>query len=247
MNQYKNLAKFYDSLNSNAEYEKFIIYYNKIFKKFKISPKIIADLGCGSGTLTELLAKQGYDMIGIDMSTDMLNISMKKKIKSNLDILYINQDICSFELYGTTDAIVCALDTINHITNKKDVLSCFKTCNLYLDPFGIFIFDINTRYKFEQLLHGNSSVYESQDAFCVSEHTYDKKDKLFYYDITIFYKEQNDIYSRLTDCVIERAYTIEEITDLLNRAGFKNINIYDKFTFKKPHDKSERVFFVVRK
>lgn len=246
MEQYKNLAKFYDGLNSHVDYQKFVSYYEKIFNKFGFKPEIIVDLACGSGTLTELLALRGFDMIGIDISTEMLDIALNKKINSKQDILYLNQDICDFDLYGTTEAIVCALDGINHIINKNDLFSCFKNCRLFLDPRGVFIFDINTRYKFEKVLHGNSSVYESNDTFCVSEHTFDKKDRLFYYDIAIFNKAQDNNYSKLNDCIIERAYTIEEISDLLNRAGFKKISIFDNFTFKKPHDKSERVFFVAR-
>lgn len=246
MLQYNNLSKFYDDLNSHVDYQKFVLYYEKIFKKYKIKPEIIVDLACGSGTLTQLLSKQGYDMIGIDISSEMLDIALNKKIDSNLDILYINQDICSFDLFGTAEAMVCALDGINHIINKNDLMSCFKNCRLFLDPKGVFIFDINTKYKFEKILHGNSNVFESEGAFCVSEHTFDKKDRLFYYDITIFNRNDNDRYLKLNDCIVERAYSTEEIFDLLNRAGFKKINIFDSFTFKKPHEKSERVFFVAR-
>ena len=144
-------SNVYDKLQ-DADYDKFYSYYKSVFSKYNLDPKLVLDLGCGTGSIAVKMAKDGYDMIGLDLSFEMLDIARKKAEKENADILFLNQDMTDFELYGTVDAIISSMDSINYITEDGGLLKLFKLCNNYLNPDGIFIFDINSEYKLKEVL-----------------------------------------------------------------------------------------------
>lgn len=160
MKSYTGFASVYDLFMDNIPYDKWSSYVLDLLKEYNINDGIILDLGCGTGNITEPLAKAGYDMIGIDNSDEMLNIALDKKYENDLDILYLNQDMRSFELYGTVRAIVSICDSINYITSTEDLIEVFKLVNNYLDPEGIFIFDLNTIYKYSQI--GDRTIAENR-------------------------------------------------------------------------------------
>ena len=148
---YSGFAYIYDTLMKDYDYNCLIEYIEKIFERYKIKPNIILDLACGTGTICINMAQKGYDMIGLDISTDMLNVAQTKTRKLGLDILYINQNMTEFELYGTVDAIICTMDSINYIQDKNELIKLFKNVRNYLNPGGLFIFDINTEYRLKNI------------------------------------------------------------------------------------------------
>ncbi len=241
MNSYGNFAYIYDNL-IDQDYEKWADYIEEIFKINNVKPNLVLDLGCGTGSITNILASRGYDMIGIDMSVDMLNIAREKATEQGLDVLYLCQDIRNFELYGTVDAVICTLDVLNYLTDINHIDKTFKLFKNYLNPNGIFIFDINTEYKLKEIL-GNNTFYNEENGVCyVWENEYN--DKLSNQYLTFFNETEEGLYERFDEQHIQRAYSVEELKDLLSKNGFENLGIYKNLTFEKPQEKCEKIVFV---
>ncbi|MEG1294731.1 MAG: class I SAM-dependent methyltransferase, partial [Clostridium sp.] len=152
MEAYTSFARVYDTFMDNIPYEEWADYLQEILKREKVENGLVLDLGCGTGTLTEILASRGFDMIGVDNSVDMLEIAMEKKEQSGQDILYLLQDMRTFELYGTVGAVVSICDSLNYILEETELEQVFRLVNNYLDPGGVFIFDFNTVYKYKEIL-----------------------------------------------------------------------------------------------
>jgi SAM-dependent methyltransferase len=211
------------------------------------STNIIAELGCGTGNMTIPLSREGYDMIGIDLSPQMLSKAMDKARAEEQDILFLQQDMREFELYGTVDAIISICDSINYITEPNELLEVFKLVNNYLDPGGLFIFDINTIYKFENILAQNSFCETSDSSAYTWENYYDSETGINEFYTNFFIEdEETHLYSRHEEFHYERGYSIDEITELLNKAGLKLEAVYDELSLHAPTDKSKRIFFVAR-
>lgn len=147
MEAYTSFAAVYDTFMDNIPYEEWKSYLKELLKEYGVQDGLVLDLGCGTGTMTELLAADGYDMIGVDNSEEMLEIAREKQIKSGHEILYLLQDMREFELYGTVGAVFSICDSLNYITEPEELKQVFRWVNNYLDPGGIFIFDFNTEYK----------------------------------------------------------------------------------------------------
>lgn len=235
---YNEFSKFYDSL-IDMDYNRFVDYYKSILKKYSVSPKLIADLGCGTGTLTDLMHKQGFDMIGIDRSPQMLDIAKNK----NKDILYINQDMTEFELYGTVDVIYSSLDCINYIQDENLVKKVFSLVNNYLNYGGLYFFDISSYYKLSVIL-GNNTFVIDDDIFYTWENFFE--DDLLTMNLTFFEKCGN-LYKRFNEDQVQRAYKISDIVEFAKTAGLEVLGVFDEFTFDEPSEKSERIFFVLRR
>ena len=152
MEAYTSFASVYDTFMDNIPYEEWSKYLMGLLREYQVEDGLVLDLGCGTGNMTELLAKAGYDMIGVDNAEEMLEIAMEKRTESGHDILYLLQDMREFELYGTVKAIISICDSINYITEEEDLLEVFRLTNNYLDPKGVFIFDFNTVYKYSEIL-----------------------------------------------------------------------------------------------
>ena len=159
MEMYEDFALVYDRFMDETPYEEWCQFVVGRLKQDQITDGILLDLGCGTGSMTELLAKQGYDMIGVDLSDSMLDIAMEKRAQSGHNILYLQQDMREFELYGTVRAVICLCDSLNYLLKENDLLTTFKLVNNYLDPNGLFIFDFNTVYKYETVI-GERSIAE---------------------------------------------------------------------------------------
>lgn len=240
---YNRFAYLYDELINDVNYEEWLNYYFKIFQRYGLKPSLGLDLGCGTGNLTTLFSDKGVEMTGVDISEDMLMVAREKS--EGRDILYLNQDMREFELYGTVDFIVSSLDCVNYITDKRDLLKVMKLANNYLNPGGLFIFDINTPYKLENVIGNNTFILENDDVFCSWQNEYDKKRKTVDFYLT-FFCENNGVYQRFDEEHSERIYSIEEIKALIEGAGMRLLNIYNDLSFKAPTAKSERVFFVAQ-
>ena len=241
MENYTDFAYIYDKL-IDQDYEKWADYIEDIFKIHNKNPKLVLDLGCGTGSITSILAKRGYDMIGVDISPDMLNIAREKSADENLDILYLCQDIREFELYGTVDAIICTLDVLNYITNYNDLKQVFSLVKNYLNPDGIFIFDINTEYKLKNILGNNTFVYEEDGIFYTWENEF--TENISNQFLTFFVENKNGLYERFDENHIQRAYETQEIKKALE---VNNLNFdaeYSLFTTDKPDKKCEKTVIV---
>lgn len=242
---YQDFAYLYDALQQDVPYQEFADYYVKIMEKFSGEKGLCLDLGCGTGNMSMILDSMGFDVIGVDSSVDMLEVAREKAMEEERNILFLNQDMTSFELYGTVATVVSTLDCVNYITDKEALLRVFKLVNNYLDPKGLFIFDINSEYKIEHILGNNTYVNDDEDIFYSWQNSYDKEKKICTFDLTFFEKDE-DVYYRYDETHYERAYSIEEIRSLLEEAGMEVVAVYDNLSFDSPCDKSERIFFVAR-
>lgn len=242
---YSEFAYSYDMFMDNIPYESWGKYICELLMENGIRDGLVLELGCGTGNMTEILAGAGYDMIGIDISDDMLNIALEKKYESGHDILYLNQDMRDFELYGTVRAVVSVCDSVNYILNEEEVLKTFKLVNNYLDPGGIFIFDMITEKKFVNI--GDSTIADNRDdASFIWENTYYKEEKINRYDLTIFEKSEDGRYDRYDETHYQRVYDKEVIQKLLEEAGLEFVTAYNAISHDYPDNNSERIYYIAK-
>ncbi len=246
MEAYTSFAKVYDTFMDNIPYEEWSKYIIGLLKENHVDKGLVLDLGCGTGSLTQIMARAGYDMIGIDNADEMLDIAMEKKYESELDILYLLQDMREFELFGTVRAVISICDSMNYILEEDDLLQVFLLVNNYLDPGGIFLFDLNTVYKYEQIL-GERVIAENRDeCSLIWDNYYDKEECINEYDLSLFIKEEDDLYRKFEETHYQRAYELETIKQLIEQAGMEFVAAYDAFTTNPPKADSERIYVMAR-
>ena len=225
----------------------------------------ILDLGCGTGTLTELLARRGYDMIGVDNAQEMLQIAMEKRERSGLPILYLLQDMREFELYGTVGTVVSVCDSLNYLLEEEDIVQTFRQVNNYLYPRGIFVFDFNTVYKYATVI-GDATIAENrEDCSFIWENYYHEEQEINEYDLTIFVSEegraadgdsmrestedptQGMLFRRFQEVHYQRGYRLEQMRSFLVKAGLDFVMALDADTHGEVTDESGRIYVVARK
>nr|WP_314758434.1 class I SAM-dependent methyltransferase [uncultured Lachnoanaerobaculum sp.] len=246
MEQYTNFAKVYDLFMDNVPYDKWVEQIKDILYKENIKDGLICDLGCGTGAITERLANLGYDMIGIDNSYDMLDVAMEKKYASGHDILYLCQDMREFELYGTVRAIISRCDSLNYIRELSELKEVFAWVNNYLDPDGLFIFDMNTEYKYQNILGDNTFAEVREQASFIWENTYDIDKRINEYDLNLFIKLEGDNYKRFEERHVQKAYTFDEILSAIDSSNMVLEKYLDADTYGDVSEKTERILFVAR-
>lgn len=246
MEAYTSFAEVYDRFMDNIPYKDWCEYVTGLLNEYGIRDGLILDLGCGTGSLTELLAERGYDMIGVDNSEDMLQIAMDKREKSGKDILYLMQDMREFELYGTVRAVLSICDCMNYILEYEDMVKVFRLVNNYLDPGGIFIFDLNTIYKYETLMGESTIAEDREECSFIWDNYYDKESKINEYDLSLFIRQEEDLYRKYTENHYQRAYSLEEVKLAINEAGMDFVSAYDAFTQNPVKDTSERIYIIAR-
>ena len=246
MEAYTNFAQVYDLFMDNIPYIEWCDYITSLLQEYQISEGLLLDLGCGTGTLTEALSKKGYDMIVIDASLEMLEIAMEKHLASGSNTLYLLQDMRNFELYGTVKAIISICDSINYILTLEELIQVFSLVNNYLDPKGIFLFDLNTEYKYHTLLADNTIAEAREDSSFIWENYYDPDTKINEYHLTLFLKEKEELYHRYTETHYQRSYSLEEIQTALQKAGLTFLAAYDAFTREPVKADSERIYILAR-
>lgn len=247
MESYGGFASVYDLFMDGTPYEEWGDFVDRSLKEHGAAGGLVLELGCGTGTFTEYLAKKGYDMIGMDNSWDMLDIAMQKKEKSGLDILYLCQDMRAFELYGTVAAAVSVCDSVNYITEPEELLTVFSLVNNYLDPGGLFLFDFNTDYKYREVI-GDMVIAENRsEGSFIWENSYDEDSKLNEYDLTVFKPaEDSDLFEKIEEVHIQRGYTLKEIKNLIVGAGMVFEKALDADTREEVTDQSERIYVFAR-
>ncbi len=241
MEAYSKFAEIYDVLMEDVPYSKIADLVDAKIKKYNIKNNIVLDLACGTGTLTKKLAEKGYEMIGADASAEMLQMAQEK----NPGTLFLNQPMEDFELYGTVGAIVCSLDSVNYLLDDESLYKTFRLCNNYLEPHGLLIFDINTEYKFKNVLADNIFTFDNEEIFYAWENNYVEEEKLCDFYLTFFVKER-ERYSRFDEVHTERAYSDDEITKALESNGFCIVEKLNDFTGNPANECSERVMYVCK-
>ena len=263
MEAYTSFASVYDTFMDNVPYEEWGAYIYSLLCRYGVRDGIVLDLGCGTGTMTEILAGYGYDMIGVDNSEDMLELAMEKRMASGYDILYLLQDMREFELYGTVRAVVSVCDSVNYITEPEELAGVFRLVNNYLDPGGIFLFDFNTEYKYREVM-GDCTIAEDRGPCSfIWDNCYYEEERINEYDLTLFIREgtapgrnegaeEDDteengaLYRKYTETHFQRGYTLEEIRELLSSAGLIFQAAYDMDTREAAGEKSERICVIAR-
>ena len=251
MHGYGSFAKYYDSLTQNISYGERAAYFDTIIKQNMDSASVVADLACGTGSLSFELAGLGYDVIGVELSEDMLSVAMQKKME-HADLpftnpLFVCQDLCELELYDQVDAAICALDSINHITDPESVRSVFRKVGEYVRPGGLFLFDVNTEYKHRSVLGNETFVYDTDEVYCVWQNTL-REQLLVEIDLDFFvYDEENDCYYRESESFAERAYSHEFLSSLLEENGFELLQVYGDDSFQPVGETTQRAIYVARK
>ncbi len=245
MEAYTGFAQVYDKLMDNIPYEEWGSYLLGLLKEYGVKDGLVLDMGCGTGSITEILSRAGYDMIGIDNSEDMLAAAIEKAGKKGLDILYLLQDMREFELYGTVSAAVSICDSMNYIMEEDELFQVFRLVNNYLDAGGLFIFDLNTPYKYEEILADNVIAENREDCAFIWENYYDRESGINEYDLSIYAKEE-ELFRRYQELHYQRAYSLETVKKLLLKAGMEYVAAYDAFTREPPKENSERIYVIAR-
>ncbi|MBR6808017.1 MAG: class I SAM-dependent methyltransferase [Clostridia bacterium] len=245
---YSVLAKVYDRLNGSVDYEAFADYMEMCFERYLVSkPELVLDMGCGTGSVTLPLARRGYDMTGLDISPEMLSQAYTRAADEGLNgIMFLEGDMCDFELYGTVGAVVCCLDGINHLLEADDVKRCFALVHNYLDPDGLFVFDVNTPYKFRHVYADNDYVLEEDGALCAWRNRLSDDGEQVDFHLTVFEKGRTGLYRRRDGVQSERCYSNTALREMLTEAGFEVIGIFEALSFDEPAETSERWHVVAR-
>ena len=245
---YSNFAAVYDALMDNIPYDAWADYLHGLLVEYDIASGILAELGCGTGNITERMADFGYDMIGIDNSPAMLDIANEKREQNHSSSLYLCQDMREFELYGTVAAIVSLCDSVNYITEPEELTHVFSLVNNYLDPDGLFIFDFHTEHYYRDVVAEATIAEDRDDISFIWDNYYDKDERINEYELTLFVRdeEQPQLYRKYQEEHFQRAYTLEQIRHMLTEAGLEYVTAYDDYTKESPHDRSERICVVAR-
>ncbi len=240
---YDAIARVYDRLNSELDYEAWADFFEGLFDRFlEKRPELVLDLACGTGPMTRTLAKRGYDMIGVDGSEEML----AKAYAEGGGILYLLQDMRELELYGTVGATVCCLDSINYLLEERDVARVFSLVHNYLDPDGLFLFDVNSPYKFERIYGDNAYILEDETAFCGWQNEYDRGTGICDFYLSIFEEQRDGSYLRADEHQRERCYERDTLCRLLTEAGFEVLGLYGDYEGSSPSETTERWYFAAR-
>lgn len=276
MEAYTDFAQVYDTFMDDTPYGEWCEYLSGLLERYRPAESVcvkncddsvtndnlrqerntILDLGCGTGTLTELFARKGYDMIGIDNSQEMLQIAMDKRDRSGLDILYLMQDMRSFELYGAVGAVISVCDSLNYLTDEEDMVQTFRLVNNYLFPEGIFLFDFNTVYKYETVI-GDATIAENrEECSFIWENYYHAAEQINEYDLTVFVREQSGPdgnedsdagFRRFRETHYQRGYTLAQMQACLTEAGLVFLEAFDADTHGAVRDVSERIYVAAAK
>ena len=246
MFEYADFSKFYDLLTEDVDYSARTDYLISLFDKFGSRPKLMLDLACGTGGFSLEFAKRGVEVIGVDMSPEMLSVAGEKAEKSNLDVLFLCQMAEELDLYGTVDGAVCCLDSLNHITDYRSFKKAISRVSLFLEKGKLFIFDLNTEFKQKEVLGNNTFVIDNPPVYCVWQNAYDSKNKLSQINLD-FFAEENGSYSRFNEEIIERIYTPEQVEKALKNANLETLAVYEEMTTKKPGKKTQRLVYVTRR
>lgn len=247
---YAALSAVYDKLNADLDYNAWAAYIDKKIRKHSDIPvSLVLDLCCGTGQMTLALDALGYDMTGVDLSPEMLQIARDKAAAAGRaeNILFLCQDMCDFELYGTVQAVVSCLDSLNHLDGKADLRRVLKLVHNYLEPGGLFLFDLNSAYKFKEIYGTNAYVLEDEGIYCGWQNIYDPKSRVCDFYTSVFTENKDGSYTRRDDYEREYCFTRAFTEKLLAECGFELLSVDGELDGSVPTRETERWYFTAKR
>lgn len=247
MSAYDSLAFSYDELTRDVSYGAFADFYEKLFAYFGVSPELVLDLACGTGTETCILAERGYEMIGVDMSEDMLAVALEKAANLPDGVvrpLFLCQPMEKLDLFGTVQAALCSLDGMNYVPGDT-IGEVFGKVSLFLEPGGLFVFDIHSPERLRSL-DGEIFLDETDDAYCVWRTEWDGDESALYYGVDIFTRDV-DRWTRDFEEHVEYAHEPRELERLLKKCGFSEVSFFGEFRMTAPAADEKRIFIAAKK
>ena len=247
MSGYGFFARYYDALTRNVNYRAMAKRFDRLIRQNGGAPGLLLDLACGTGSLSVELAALGYDVIGVDASRDMLSVAMNKSVQADRSILYLCQPMEKLDLYGTVDTCVCALDSLNHLSDQTALAQAFSRVALFLNPGGLFLFDLNTEYKHRRVLADNAFVYDLPEVFCVWQNNRDEADDSVEITLDFFAPHTGKAsYRRQTEAFVERVFPPDTVEELLDANGFSVLELLDGDTLETPGTACQRTLYVAK-
>lgn len=243
---YQEFAYIYDKMMEDVDYIQWVDYIESLFSLYNVKPRDIADLACGTGNITTIMAERGYNMVGIDSSQDMLLVAQEKSRKKGLKIPFVCQDMREIALHRQADAVLIMCDGINYIIDDEDIDRVFSLIYNILRPGGVLLFDISSYYKLSTILGDNIIIDDDHGIFLVWENSFDTEENICTMDLTFFLQEDS-LYRRFDEIHMQKAYHAQDLVDKLEQKRFKNINCYHHLSFDTPKKHSQRLMFAAQK
>lgn len=247
MAAYSDFAFFYDKLIDETDYDKRCEYLSGLLAENSVSEGILLDAACGTGVLSERMSEKGYDVIGVDMSEEMLSKALERKAQTGNSVLYLCQNLAELDLFGTINCAICTLDSINHITEPEDLKAAFEKIGLFMEKGGVFIFDVNTPYKHREILGNNAFIFDTDDVFCAWQNEYDEETQAVHIYLDLFAPDEEGLYERYAEDFSEVIYSREFLEETLSNAGFSVRAVYDDLTHEEVKEDSQRAVYVCEK
>ena len=245
MDAYHNLAASYDRLTNDVDYEATVAFYEEILKREGLAPRTVVDMACGTGSVSEILARKGYEVTGVDLSEEMLTEAMMKTMDMENHPMFSCQNLRDLRLPRAVDMAVCALDSLDYITDPADCEAAIRRAYRVLNPGGIFIFDVNTPEKL-RAMDGQMFIDEDDDVFCVWRGEFDEETNICSYGMDLF-QRAGEKWVRSFEEHREYAYSQDQLMGYLKKAGFTNIEVYADRLFEAPREGEQRIYFKARK
>lgn len=242
---YDSFAQVYDELMDNVPYEEWGAFIREELEGHGIENGLMLELGCGTGKMMGIMADAGFDMIGVDNSEWMLDLAMEN-FEGDQRMLFLLQDMREFELYGTVGSVISVCDSVNYILDPSELVQVFKLVNNYLDPEGIFIFDFNTEHKYRDEMGEMTIAEDRDDVSFIWYNEYDNEEHVNYIDLTLFLKEEGDLYRKHTEEHVQRGYTLSEMKTMIEASGLIFLDAYDGYSHRKADENSQRIVMVAK-
>lgn len=245
MNAYRDLAASYDRLTNDVDYEAVVAFYRQILQREGLRPRTAVDLACGTGSVAEILARDGLRVVGVDCSEDMLTVAFDKTADMENRPLFICQKLQELRLRRGVDLAVCALDSLDYLTDPRDCREAIRRVYKVLNPGGIFLFDVNTPRKLRGM-DGQIFLDEDDDVFCVWRGEFDERTNICSYGMDLF-QRRGKVWHRSFEEHREYAYSEEALVSFLKEAGFTSIGVYGDRRLERPNEKDSRIYLKARK
>ncbi|KXG43151.1 class I SAM-dependent DNA methyltransferase [Tepidibacillus decaturensis] len=244
---YKKFAYVYDQLMKDAPYDQWIKITEMLVKKYNLHPSQIIDLGCGTGNIAIPLSKQGYQMIGVDLSEEMLSIAFDKMLESHVSFPLIQQNMMELDIDQKVGLIISYCDSFNYLHGIEEVKKAFIQVNKHLEDGAYFIFDMHSPYKFREVFHGQTFAWNDEDISVIWQTEVDIDQLMVNHDLTFFVKQSERCYEKFQETHIQQTYSMEMVKQGLEETGFELEEVFGDFQLQPVQENTERIFYVARK
>lgn len=245
MDAYHALAVSYDRLTNDVDYGATVAFYYEILNREGLSPRTAVDLACGTGSVSAILARKGLQVIGVDLSEEMLTVAQQKTGELEDPPRFVCQSLQKLHLPRAVDMAVCALDSLDYITDPADCAQAIRRVYKALNPGGIFIFDVNTPEKL-WAMDGQVFLDEDDDVYCVWRGEFDEETNICSYGMDLF-QRRGKLWERSFEEHREYAYSQEQLVGYLKAAGFTHIEVYADRRLEPPRPGEQRIYMKARK